>query len=285
MKMVDLIANVRLIGEGEPTVVLAHGYGIDQSTWDLLLPHLSRSHRLLLFDWNFAGAGSGIADADEHGIVDTDEGGLDLSSWSSLSALAEAVVALMERLQVRGAILVGHSMSAMIGCIASTRNPRLFSHLVLLSASPRYLNSGDGYEGGFEMTNVEQLLSNIKSDFHSWIDNFIPLAVGITGAAATMVDKFKASFRSMKPAIAYTVARAVFLCDLRDIVDEVETPTTIIQTSNDFVVPVAVGRYLQRRINKGQATLEIIDGDGHFPQLVAVPELLQILDRVLQHVV
>lgn len=132
MQMADLIANVRLIGEGEPTVVLAHGYGVNQSTWDLLLPHLSRSHRLLLFDWNFAAAG---ADAYDRDSTDTDQGLS--SSWSSLSALAEAVVALMERLQVRGAMLAGHSMSAMIGCIASTRNPCLFSHLLLLSASPR----------------------------------------------------------------------------------------------------------------------------------------------------
>lgn len=133
--MADLIANIRLIGEGEPTVVLAHGYGVDQSTWDLLLPHLSRSHRLLLFDWNFAGAGDGGgADADDR---DTDTDRDLLSSWSSFSALAEALVTLMERLQVRGAMFVGHSMSAMIGCIASTRNPRLFSHLLLLAASPR----------------------------------------------------------------------------------------------------------------------------------------------------
>lgn len=132
--------------------------------------------------------------------------------------------------------------------------------------------------------NVEQLLSHIKSDFHSWIDNFIPLIVGLT-YTATMVDKLKVSFMSMKPAIAYTLARTIFLCDLRDIIDKVKTPTTIIQMSNDFAVPVTVGQYLQTRINKGQAVLEIINGNGHFPQLVAVPELLQILDRVLQRIV
>lgn len=148
----------------------------------------------------------------------------------------------------------------------------------------RYLNSADGYEGGFEIINVEQLLFHIKSDFHSWIDNFIPLIVGFT-ATTTIVDKLKISFMSMKPAIAYTLARTIFLCDLRDIIEKVNTPTTIIQMSNDFVVPVVVGQYLQKRINKEQVTLEIINGNGHFPQLTAVPELLQILDRVFQHVI
>jgi pimeloyl-ACP methyl ester carboxylesterase len=43
----------------------------------------------------------------------------------------------MDELELKGAVYVGHSMAGMIGCIASVGRPDLFSHLVLVGASPR----------------------------------------------------------------------------------------------------------------------------------------------------
>nr|CAB3464276.1 unnamed protein product [Digitaria exilis] len=98
-------ANVREVGG---TVVLAHGYGASQALWDKQLPALSRHNRVVLFDWDFTGG-----DDDDQGPGLLDDKG------------------------VRGAVMVGHSMSGMVACIASARRPDLFSHLVLLCASPR----------------------------------------------------------------------------------------------------------------------------------------------------
>jgi sigma-B regulation protein RsbQ len=40
----------RLVGSGERVLVLAHGFGSDQSAWRHLIPKLADSRRLLLFD-------------------------------------------------------------------------------------------------------------------------------------------------------------------------------------------------------------------------------------------
>ena len=84
----------------------------------------------------------------------------------------------------------------------------------------------------------------------------------------------------MKHEFALPLAKTVFRCDERDILDKVTTPCTIIQTTNDIVVPDSVGYYMQKKI-KGKSTVEIVKTDGHFPQLTAHLEFLDVLGRVL----
>ncbi|CAA0833454.1 Probable esterase KAI2 [Striga hermonthica] len=50
MSSVGLTHNVSIVGSGETTVVLSHGYGTDQSVWKLLVPHLMDDYKVLLYD-------------------------------------------------------------------------------------------------------------------------------------------------------------------------------------------------------------------------------------------
>lgn len=120
-------ANVKEVGGGDTTVVLAHGYGANQTLWDKLLPVLSEHHRVILFDWDFTGRGG--ADEDEEAEAE--------AGRYTFGRFADDLIALMDDKGARGAVVVGHSMSAMAACIASVRRPDLFAHLVLLCASPR----------------------------------------------------------------------------------------------------------------------------------------------------
>lgn len=118
-------ANVREVGAGAgATVVLAHGYGASQALWDKQVPALSRHNRVVLFDWDFTG-GEGLHDDDD------DQGRYTFGSF------ADDLIELLDEKGVQGAVMVGHSMSGMVACIASAKRPDLFSHLVLLCASPR----------------------------------------------------------------------------------------------------------------------------------------------------
>lgn len=78
--------------------------------------------QVLLFDWDFTGGGGG--GAREEGRYTFDK-------------FADDLIELMDEREVRGAVFVGHSLSAMVACIASVRRPDLFAHLLLLCASPR----------------------------------------------------------------------------------------------------------------------------------------------------
>ncbi|KAI7987067.1 Strigolactone esterase D14 [Camellia lanceoleosa] len=91
-------------------------------------------------------------------------------------------------MNLKSSVFVGHSMSGIIGCIASIKRPELFKRLILVAASPRYINLED-YEGGFESSDVEQLLSSIGSNFHQWASSFASRVVDPNDPIT--VDKFK----------------------------------------------------------------------------------------------
>lgn len=141
----------------------------------------------------------------------------------------------------------------------------------------RYINTDD-YEGGFEKSGIEQIISSVESDYENWATGFASIAVGTTDPVS--VEKFAKCLKRMRPEVALPLAKTVFYSDERDLLDKVTTPCTIIQTTNDVVVPNSVASYMQNKI-KGKSTVEIIDVDGHFPQLTAHLRLLDVLGSVL----
>ncbi|KAJ7969641.1 putative Sigma factor sigb regulation protein rsbq [Quillaja saponaria] len=258
--------NAKIIGSGSEAIVLAHGFGGDQSLWDKLLPLLSQSHRVLVFDWTFSGA------------VRDSESLFDPVKYSSYDAFADDLINLMDEIELKSSIFVGHSMSGMIGCIASTRRPELFKRLILIGASPRYINTDD-YEGGFNSSEIEQIISNIEFNYETWASAFASLVVDANDTLS--VEKFQKCLKRMRPQVALSLAKVVFYCDEREMLDKVVTPCTIIQTSNDIVVPNGVAFYIQNKI-KGKSTVEIIDSsEGHFPMLTAHLQLLDVLKGLL----
>ncbi|KAH7657319.1 putative hydrolase/acyltransferase (alpha/beta hydrolase superfamily) protein [Dioscorea alata] len=261
---ISVAMNAKLIGCGEQTVVLSHGYGANQSIWDNILPILAQTYRVLLFDWSFS---STI----QHPQL------FDSFNNSSFTAFADDLISLSDEMNLKNTVFIGHSMAGMIGCIASVKRPDIFTQLILIGSSPRYLNEKN-YEGGFNKDEVDNILSNIESNFETWAINFATLTVGANNPNS--VEKFGKNLQRMRPEVALSVARIVFLSDQRDVLEKVELPCTIIQCSNDIVVPNSVANFMQSKI-KGKTSIEIIETDGHFPQLTAHEMLIKVLQRVI----
>lgn len=125
MGIVEEAHNVTVIGSGEQVIVLAHGFGTDQSVWKHLVPHLLEDYRVVMYD--NMGAGT------------TNPEYFDFNRYSTLEGYAYDLLTILEELRIDSCVYVGHSVSAMIGAIASISRPELFSKLVMISASPRYL--------------------------------------------------------------------------------------------------------------------------------------------------
>ncbi|KAK9141868.1 hypothetical protein Syun_011268 [Stephania yunnanensis] len=266
--------NARLLGCGgdhdvKTTVVLAHGFGANQSLWEKLVAHLVGDERKLSvvsFDWSFSSA-----------IKDPSV--FDPLKYSSLDAFVEDLVALLDEMKLSSVVFVGHSISAMIGCLASIKRPDLFKKLFLIGASPSYLNSED-YIGGFEMEQIEQIFTAIESNFQAWASAFAPSVVESKDPSS--VDKFKESLSELRPEVALKMAKIIFCSDLRGALEEVRVPCTIVQTTNDIVAPTSVAYYMQKKMtNAPSVDVKIIEADGHFPHLTNTTTLVEILDGVL----
>ncbi|KAL7101469.1 hypothetical protein ACP275_08G055800 [Erythranthe tilingii] len=254
--------NVRVVGSGERTIVLAHGFGTDQSVWKHLVPHLVEEYRVVLYD----NMGAGTTNPDY----------FDFDRYSTLDGYAYDVIAILEELRIQSCVFVGHSVSAMIGVIASVTRPELFSKIITVSASPRYLNDPD-YYGGFEEEDIVQLFDAMGSNYKSWCAGWAPLAVG-GDMESLAVQEFSRTLFNMRPDIALSVAQTIFYSDVRPLLGHVTVPCHVIQSVKDLAVPVVVSEYLHQNLG-GDSIVEVMSTDGHLPQLsspdVVVPVLLR----------
>lgn len=120
-------------------------------------------------------------------------------------------------------------------------------------------------------------MSNIEFNYEQWASSFASLAVDTNDPHS--VEKVTKCFKRMRLEVALPVAKIVFLSDERDTLDKITTPCTIIQPSNDIVVPNSVAEFMKKKIKLGKSRVETVETDGHFPQLTAHVQFNELLGR------
>lgn len=255
--------NVNISGSGSATLILSHGFGCDQTMWKLLLPHLASRFRVISYD--LVGAGQ------------SDLAAYDPEKYSSLWGYASDLNELIDAYAEGPVILVCHSASAMIGTLAQRQQPGRVAAMVMIGGSPSYIDSGD-YAGGFLAEEVDALLEAIDDNYQGWSTTMAPVLMGEPGEPA-LGEELLSSFKRTDGQIARHFARVIFLADHRADVVGLDTPTLILQCTRDPVVPVAVGKYLNRVLPNSQ--LSLIEGMGHYPQLSAPSACTAAIDGFL----
>ncbi|MFD8521194.1 alpha/beta fold hydrolase [Streptomyces capillispiralis] len=244
--------NIRVTGRPSGrTVVLAHGFGCDQNMWRLVEPALARENRVVLFD--YVGAGRS-----------------DLSAWqeerySSLHGYARDVVEVCEELDLRDAVFVGHSVSAMAGVLAQAEAPERIGSLVMVCPSPCYIDD-EGYRGGFTEQDIDELLESLESNYLGWSVAMAPVIMG-NPDRPELGQELTNSFCATDPDIARVFARTTFLSDSRKDLAGVSVPTLILECEHDAIAPREVGAYVHSVIPGSE--LVTLAATGHCPQLSA----------------
>ncbi|RNE66834.1 alpha/beta hydrolase [Cryobacterium tepidiphilum] len=244
-------------------MVFAHGYGSSQNMWRLVAPDFADDHRVVLFDL----VGSGASDLSAY----------DRSKYDSLHGYAADLLEIIRELDLCDVVYVGHSVSAMIGVLAAIEEPDRFKALILVGASPRYVNDGD-YPGGFEAEDIDALLDALDANYLSWAETMSPVFMG-NADRPELTQELNDSFAQTDNAVARHFARVTFLSDMRHHLREVTTPTLILQSTDDVVAPVAVGEYIRAQIPGSE--LAVLDAGGHYAHLSSPEELLGHIRRFL----
>lgn len=104
---------------GAPALVLIHGTAASLRTWDPLVPLLTGSHRVIRIDL----LGCGRSEAPD-------------GAGYAVGDQARRVGEVMDRLGVRGAVLVGHSSGGMVATAVAEQRPDLVTALVLINTGP-----------------------------------------------------------------------------------------------------------------------------------------------------
>ena len=256
--------NVRFSGRGERPIMFAHGFGCDQTMWRLVAPAFEADYRVVLFD--YVGCGK------------SDWSAWDSQRYSSLRGYAQDVLDILSAFDLHDVVFVGHSVSAMIGMLASIEAPERFSRLIHIGPSPRYVNDA-GYIGGFERNDIEGLLDLMEKNYVGWAAFLAPVVMK-NPERAKLTEELQSSFCATDPRVTRQFARVTFLSDNRDDLNKVTVPSLILQCSQDAIAPDAVGRYLQNVLP--DATLRQMSATGHCPHMSHPEETVALMKEYLQ---
>ncbi|MEM7342319.1 MAG: alpha/beta hydrolase [Actinomycetota bacterium] len=200
-----------------PAVVLLHGFGATGSVnWGSMIGDLAERYRVVALDHR--GHGRGIRPDEPFTLEDC----------------ADDVVALLDVLRIRRAVLVGYSMGGAIAQLAAHRHPRRIAGLVFLASAAR-----------FSIPPASELLTLLISEA-MWFSDRLPIAghsMSAIHGAVRSLDRF----------------------DSRPWLHEVAAPATVILTTKDRVVRPHLQGELAAIVSEGR-TIDL--AAGHMVPLV-----------------
>lgn len=239
--------NINILGKGSQTIMLAHGFGCDQKMWRYLTPMLEDDFQIILFDY----VGSGGSDYTS----------FNKQRYSTLNGYADDVVDICQSLNLNNTIFVGHSVSSMIGMRAAFQlDDSIISKLVMVCPSPCFLNFPPNYLGGFDKTDLEELINLMDKNYIGWANYLAPLVMG-NNNDARLINELESSFCSTNPLYAKVFAKATFFADDRENLSKLAIPTLILQSEDDKLASVEIGQYLSKHIQHSK--LNVVQSHGH----------------------
>jgi len=236
-------------GSGPP-VVLIHGYPLSGRAWDKQVPVLlDMGCRVITYDRRGFGKSSQPTTG-----YDYDTFAADLN-------------ALMEKLDLRNAVIVGHSMGTgevtrYLGTYGSGR----VAKGVLISPIPPFLLHSDSNPEGLPASLVEGFIQSAKADTPAWMKGFLDNFYNMDVLGGTLVSDqaFQASF-NLAVAASGTAAVAcvpTWETDFRGDLPKIDVPMLVIQGDADRVLPFdKTGKRLPDLIKNVQ--LVVIEGGPH----------------------
>jgi len=256
--------NVNVIGSGEKTVLLAHGFGCDQNMWRFIVPELSKHYRIVLFDF----VGSGQSDVSQY----------DIQKYSSLEGYAQDIVDVLDALEFEDVTVVGHSVGSIIALLACIKRPELFSNVAMVCPSPCFLNLPPDYFGGFAKEDLEELLNLMDKNYIGWAEYLAPLVMGVNNQSA-LIGELSDSFCSTDPIVAKNFAKATFFSDYRGSLKALTHDTLIFQSKHDSLAATTIGEFMDSELPS--SSLKVIDAEGHCLHMTHPNEIINPLIKFI----
>ncbi len=233
-----------------PAVVLIHGYPLSGRAWDKQVPVLLEAGcRVITYDRRGFGKSSQPASG-----YDYDTFAADLNT-------------LMDRLDLREATLVGHSMgTGEVTRYLSVYGSGRVSKGVLVSPIPPFLLQTDDNPEGLPGSMFEGFMQAAKADTPAWMKGFLDNFYNMDVLGGTLVSDqaFQASWNmaTVASAIAAVACIPTWETDFRDDLPRIGVPVLIVQGDADRILPfVNTGQRLPGLIK--DSDLVVIEGGPH----------------------
>jgi non-heme chloroperoxidase len=234
-------------GKGQP-VVFSHGWPLSADAWeDQMIVLAERGYRCIAHDRRGHGRSSQPWDANE------------------MDTYADDLAALVEALDLKGAVHVGHSTGGgEVARYIGRHGTKRVAKAVLISAVPPLMLKTAANPGGLPMEAFDQIRAGVLADRSQfWRDLSVPF-YGANRPGAKVSQGLRDSFWMQGMMAGH---KAVFDCikafsetDFTEDLKKFDVPTLILHGDDDQIVPIGAAALQSSKIVKG-ATL--IPGAPH----------------------
>lgn len=228
-----------------PEVVLVHGWGSHGGVWTEIARALAADYRVI------------VPDLPGHG-----------RSRDFLPPVytPEALAGEIRHALSGPAVWIGWSMGGLVALAAAQRNPQEVTRLVLVGATPKYVQSPD-WPHAMSPTVLEQFARNLEQDYVGTLERFLTLQMAAGEDRAVLRRLRDEMFRYGEPPTAALQAGLRLLKeeDRRNALAGIATPALVVHGARDRLAPVGAAQYLAEHLP--YARLEIIPEAGHAPFL------------------
>jgi non-heme chloroperoxidase len=236
-------------GAGQP-VVLIHGYPLSGRGWDKQIPALLEAgYRVITYDRRGFGQSS------------QPTAGYDYDTF------AADLAALLEHLDLREAVLAGHSMgTGEVTRYLSRYGPARVVKGVLVSPIPPFLLATPDNPDGLPQSLFDGFTQAAAADTPAWMKGFLDNFYNIDTLRGTLVSDqaWQASWNLAVTASATAAVACIgtWATDFRADLPKIDVPMLVIQGDADQVLPIdKTGRRLPGLIH--DVTLMVIEGGPH----------------------
>jgi pimeloyl-ACP methyl ester carboxylesterase len=266
-----LNVHYKIAGQGEPTIILLHGFGASTYSWREVMQPLAEIGTVVAYDRPAFGLTQRPIPGEWSG-----------QSPYGIDANAEMLIGLMDTLGIEKAILIGNSAGGTVAAYSALKYPDRVQALILVDAA---IYTGSGLPGL-----IQPLLSTpqmrhigplIARNIEKWGDDFLNTA---WHNPSLITPEIRAGYH--KPLQIRNWDRALweFTAAARNphIVErlsDLKLPVLVITGDDDRIVPT------QESIRLGQAIagaqLVVIPDSGHVPQEETPQAFLEAVDAFI----
>jgi pimeloyl-[acyl-carrier protein] methyl ester esterase len=222
-------------------LVLIHGWGMNASVWDGVLPDLRQKFRVTVLDLPGHGRSSGL-------------------TFDGLAEISDRVQEVLPE----NAVLLGWSMGGLIALRLASHYPERYGQVLLVSSSPCFVRRSD-WSIALDPGVFNAFGKGLEEDYPATLKRFLALQLKGADNARGLARSIGIGLEAHQPE-KDALIRGLDLLNHVDLRDTLKLPglrVSALLGGRDTLVPSGIGRALSDQFP--MVDIETVEGAGHMP--------------------